>query len=209
MGRWLEEHRETVLAVCITVLVFAVTLGALLFTIRRPPAAPIVIRAITPPPTSTRPPTATPGPIQVYVSGAVARPGVYALAWDSRVEQALVAAGGAVGDADLVRVNLAQYLHDEEQIYVPTKGEPVTSLAQMPAAVRSATTAPPPPTSINLNTATLSELDVLPGIGPALGQRIIDYRQANGPFQRIEDVKRVKGIGDSIFEQIKELIYVE
>jgi len=209
MGRWLEQHREAVLAVSIAALVFATILGAVLFTVRRPPSAPIVIRAITPLPTPTRLPTATPGPIQVYVSGAVAHPGVYALAWDARVEQAIAAAGGTAVDADLVQVNLAQRLHDEEQIYVPTRGEAATSPARMPTPHKAPTATTRAPARINLNSATLGDLDRLPGIGPALGQRILDYRQANGPFQRIEDIKKVKGIGDSIFEQIKELIYVE
>jgi competence protein ComEA len=209
MGRWLEEHREAVLAVSISALVFATILGAVLFTVRRPPLAPIVIRAITPLPTPTRPPTATPGPIQVYVSGAVAQPGVYTLAWNARVEQAITAAGGTAVDADLVQVNLARRLYDEEQIYVPSRGEATTSTARVPTPRKAPTAISRAPARINLNSATLNELDLLPGIGPVLAQRILDYRQANGPFQRIEDIKKVKGIGDSIFGDISELIYAE
>jgi len=134
---------------------------------------------------------------------------VYTLPWDSRVEQAVAAAGGALAEADLVQVNLAQRVQDEDQIYVPTRGESATPVVHMPAPVRVATTAPLSPARINLNSATLSELDALPGIGPVLGQRILDYREANGPFQQIEDITKVKGIGDSIFGEIKDLIYVE
>ena len=193
----------------VAALAFAAILGAVLFTVRRPPLAPIVIRSITPLPTPTRPPTATPGPIQVYVSGAVAHPGVYALAWDGRVEQAIAAAGGPAVDADLVQVNLAQRLYDEEQIYVPSRGESATSPVRMPTPHKAPTAITRAPARINLNSASLNDLDLLPGIGPVLGQRILDYRQANGPFQRVEDIKKVKGIGDSIFEGIRELIYAE
>lgn len=210
MSQWLENHREATVAVTFTSLVFAVVLGAVLLITRKPAPAPIVIEAITPLSTQTRAPTATPEPIQVYVSGAVAHPGVYVLSWDSRVQQAITAAGGTVTDADLVQVNLAQRLHDEQQIYVPHKGEVVTPLLPMPVP-RTASTAMPSTSGqkININTARVSELETLPGIGPALAQRIVDYRQANGFFNGIEDIKEVSGIGDSIFARIKDLITVE
>jgi competence protein ComEA len=210
MRRWLESHRELVAGAASTSLVFAILLGAVLFATQRPTPAPIVIRSITPPATPTRAPTATPPPIQVYVSGAVVRPGVYALPWDSRVEQAIAAAGGGTTDADLLRVNLAQRVHDEQQIYVPHENEAVTPV--LPTLV------PPTPSvgtsstsgqKVNINTASATELDALPGIGPVLAQRIIDCRQANGPFHRPEDIKNVKGIGDSTFEGLRDLIKVE
>ncbi len=210
MSQWLEGHRQAIVAAILTSLVSTIVLGAALFLTRRPSPASITIHAITPLPTPTRAQTATPGPIQVYVAGAVARPGVYAIPWDSRVQQAITAAGGAIADADLVRVNLAQRVHDEEQIYVPHQGEGVTPILATPAPRTISTgVASAPGQRININTADISELDALPGIGPALAQRILDYRQANGSFRRAEDIKKVSGIADTIFERIKDLITVE
>ena len=210
MRQWLESHRELVAGAAFTSLVSAILLGAVLFGFRKPDPAPIVIRPITPPPTPTRAPTATPEPIQVYVSGAVARPGVYALPWDSRVEQAIAAAGGSTADADLLRVNLAQRVHDEQQIYVPHKSEAVTPVLPTPVSPTPSTgTSSTPGQKVNINTGNAAELEALPGIGPVLAQRIIDYRQTNSPFRRPEDIKNVKGIGDATFERLRDLITVE
>ncbi len=179
------------------ILILAILLGGALFYLRWPRPTPIEIIEPTPDPAST------PGEIGVHVVGAVVNPGVYFLRQGSRVEDALEAAGGPTEEADLVRVNLAKRVYDEEQIYVPRLGEENPPLS-------------PPSTSsggqvggkININTATAAELDTLPGIGPVLAQRIIDYRKANGPFAAIEDIKNVQGIGEGIFEEIKELIFV-
>ncbi len=210
MGAWLERHREAVVAVLVTSLLYATAAAIGLFLVRRPTAAPIVIHAITPMPTQTRAATATPGPIQVYVVGAVARPGVYTVTWDSRVEQAIAAAGGATTDADLVRVNLAERVQDEQQVYVPTRNEVATPVLAAPVQKKVSTAAlPPTERKIDINAATASELEALPGIGPVLAQRIVDYRQANGPYGRIEDIREVRGIGEGVFEQIKGLITVE
>lgn len=206
----MEKHREAVVVGTLMSLIFLGALGAMLFFIRKPAPAPIVIYPITPPAAQSRMPTSTPGPIQVYVSGAVARPGVYAIPWDSRVEQAIHAAGGAMMDADLVRVNLALRVYDEQQIYVPYKNElatPVLSTA-VPRVISSEISSAPGQ-KVNINTASAGELETLPGIGPTLAQRIVDYRQSAGSFQRPEDIKKVKGIGDGIFAQIKDLITVE
>jgi competence protein ComEA len=210
MDGWLERHREAIVSVLVTLLVSAIGLGTVIFSLRRQPPAPIVIRSMALVPTHTRTPTATPGPIRVYVSGAVAVPGVYSLAWDSRVDQAIAAAGGAAAAADLIQVNLAQRLSDGEQVHVPAHGEVVPPQLSLQPARKTATARPPSADRrINVNTANGNQLEALPGIGPALAQRILDYRQANGPFARPEDIKKVKGIGDSIFEQIKELITIE
>lgn len=210
MSQWLDKHRGILAAIALLGLVSATILGVVLFTVRKSTPAPIVISQITPLPTQTRAPTATPEPIHVYVSGAVAHPGVCVLSWDSRVEQAIAAAGGGTEDADLVRVNLAQRVHDEQQIYVPCKSELVTPILPTPAPQRTSNGAPSPPgQKININTASASELEALPGIGPVLAQRIVEHRDANGPFKTTADVKKVNGIGDSIFERIKDLIAVE
>jgi len=178
-------------------LLLLILLGGALFYLRWPRPSPIEI--IEPTPTLA----STPAEIGVYVVGAVLNPGVYFLPQGSRVADALEAAGGPTDEADLVRVNLVKRVYDEEQIYVPQLGEENPPL-------------PPPSGSsggqaggkININTATTAELETLPGIGPVLGQRIVDYRKANGPFAAIEDIKNVSGIGEGIFEEIKELIFV-
>ena len=163
--------------------------------------APIVV---VPPPTAepTTPPTPT--PVRVYVSGAVNKPGVYTLPPHSLVDDAIKAAGGATADADLVRVNLAQEVRDQQHVLVPRKGEPTTS--PLPTQGAGGTEGG---RKININRATVAELDTLPGIGPATAQRIVDYRTKNGPFKKIDDLKNVIGIGPATFDKLKDLITVE
>ena len=128
----------------------------------------------------------------VYVSGAVNKPGIYRVGSDSRVIDAINAAGGLALGADPNRVNLAQAIRDGQQIHVPVAGAPA---------------APPgEPGKISINAADKSELEKLPGIGPVLAQRIVDYRNANGLFRDIGDLKKVTGIGDSKYNQIKDKI---
>ncbi len=162
--------------------------------------------SITPPPTVTRVvPTVT-----VHVNGAVAKPGVYTLAANSRVIDALAAAGGLLPTAADDIVNQAALLRDGQQVYVPTRGTPVPQglvpAGQAAPASKGVATPIAPSGPINLNRATAEELDTLPGIGPALSARIIEYRQKVGPFQRPEDLKKVSGIGDKLFESLKERI---
>ncbi len=178
---------------------FALVLGGTIFFLRRPEPPEMVITTATPRP------TATPIAITVEVRGAVAKPGVYTLPAGSRVQDALVLAGEVTGNAETRNLNLARKLNDGEQLYVLAAGE---------------ATAPPPPSpgkgaptvvkspggKININTATIAELDTLPGIGPAIAQRIVDHRAQNGAFKQIEDLKKVSGIGDAMFEKIKDLI---
>jgi len=164
--------------------------------------APIVV---VPPPAAapTAPPTAA--PIRVYVSGAVQAPGVYTLPPRSLADEALKAAGGAVPEADLERVNLAQELRDQQQIHIPRKGD-----AAQPATVNVIASAGAANAArVNINTATTADLDKLPKIGPSTAQRIIDYRAKHGPFKKVEDLKNVSGIGDVTFEALKDLITVE
>jgi competence protein ComEA len=163
--------------------------------------APIIV---VPPPTvaPTAPPTTA--PVRVYVSGAVATPGVYTLAPKSLVNDAIQAAGGPTAEADLEKINLAQEVRDQQQVHVPRKGE-----AAPPPTPGASGGAPPAGKKININTATLAELDTLPKIGPSTAQQIIDYRTKNGPFKKIEDLKNVSGIGDVTFAGLKELITVE
>jgi competence protein ComEA len=167
------------------------------------PTAPIVV---VPPPTPAPTVSPTAAPVRVYVSGSVVTPGVYTLPPRSLVDDALKAAGGATAEADLDRINLALEVRDQQQIHVPRKGEPA-----QPVAPGGADRTPGSPVAkrVNINTATLAELDTLPKIGLTTAQRIIDYRAKNGPFKKIEDLKNVSGIGDATFEALKDLITVE
>ena len=171
--------------------------------------APIVI---TPPaPTATPQPTATPGPILVFVNGQVARPAVYELPPGSRVEAAITAAGGFTEEANTAVVNLAQPLNDGAQVYVPGAEEnwPAAGVVVNPAAGAAARSPGNGAVGlININTATIEELDALPGIGPSIAQKIVEYRESNGPFATIESIMDVPGIGEAKFAQIREQITV-
>lgn len=173
--------------------------------------APIVI--VPPEPTATPEPTSTPGPIRVFVNGQVAEPAVYELPPGSLVEAAIEAAGGFAAGADTAVVNLAQPLSDGVQVYVPSEEENVPA----PLAVvskpntSSATTSTESSAAvglININTATIEELDSLPGVGPSTAQKIIEYRESNGSFAAIENIMDVTGIGEAKFEKIKDQITV-
>jgi competence protein ComEA len=189
------------------ILLFAGGAAFYYFT-NRPAPKPITIITPTPRPSPTPLPSPTPIVLVVQVSGAVARPGLVRLPEGSRVDDAIKAAGGFRSDADEVRVNLAKRVADGELIVVPRLGEtPPAPVATTPGA-RATATATSAPTIVNINTATVDELDKLPGIGPTTARNIIEYRQANGPFQKPEDIMKVRGIGQSLYDGIKNLISV-
>ena len=169
--------------------------------LKRPePASPPLVITLQPRPTA-EPATPTPATISVYVAGAVNKPDVYALPLNAIVKDAIAAAGGATADADLERINLATRLVDQMEVHVPQIGE---------AAPPPSNGSPPNASTemININTASAEELDKLPGIGPAIAKAIIDYRTKNGSSKKIEDINDVKGIGDALFEKIKDQITV-
>lgn len=168
---------------------------------------------------------ATQGTVVVYVSGAVAEPGVVELPAGSRVADALEEAGGRTKKADLTSVNLARVLVDAEQIHVPEEGEEPaggapaagsggagasgdeggekqdgTGASSSAGASGGAGTAAGP---IDINTADADQLDELPGVGPAIAQRIIDHREQNGPFTSVDDLAEVSGIGPATLEKIR------
>lgn len=194
-------------------LAWLAILGIVLLVTRRPTAAPIeIIPPPTPLPTASPLPTATPAPMRIDVSGAVQAPGIYMLPAGSIVADAIAVAGGPAADADLDRVNKAAPLQDGTQVYIPRVAEavplPLLNLAsptQGPEATPAAAGSAGPGQRININTATLAELDTLPGVGPATAQRIIDGR----PYSAVEDLLRVKGIGPATFEKLKDFITVE
>ena len=158
-------------------------------------------------------PLPTPAPLLIHVTGAVASPGVYALPDGARVQDALAAAGGPLPEADVGLVNLAAFLEDGQQIWVPWKqgdsdpGGRGESIPNQPEEKPSEST-PDPVRPLNINIATQSELESLPGIGPVFALRIIEHRLEFGPFEKIEEIKAVDGIGEKIFDRIKDYITV-
>ncbi len=135
----------------------------------------------------------------IDVAGAVRRPGLYRLRSGSRIDDAIAAAGGATAKAQLDAVNLAAPLADGEQVVVPGRG-----VAGAAAAAPAAGSSPSAP--LDLNTATAEQLDTLPGIGPVTAQKILDYRQAHGPFRSVAELEGVRGIGAGRLAQLKGLV---
>jgi competence protein ComEA len=156
-------------------------------------------------PSSSTTSTARAPLIYVQVAGAVRRPGVYQVAPDARVFQAVLAAGGFTEDADQQGVTLAARLTDGCRVYVPQVGETVVDQTVAPqpqiGGTGGATTGP-----VLLNSATLEQLDSLPGVGPAIAQDIIAYREAQGPFTSVEQLTEVPGIGPAKLEKLRPLV---
>lgn len=166
-----------------------------------PVATPATATATAIPAAST---TSISSSIVVYVAGAVAAPGVYTLNASARVTDAVAAAGGAVGNADLNLINLAEVVHDGERVYVSTVGEVVPIVAAVaPAGEVSAPAGP-----VNVNSATADQLDVLPGVGPATAAAIVAHRQQHGPFQSVEQLGDVRGIGPAKLDALRGLVTV-
>jgi competence protein ComEA len=152
-------------------------------------AEPIETIAAAPPPPPER--------VLVHVVGAVRRPGLYELPENSRVADAVERAGGTTAKADVALVNLAAPVADGTQIVVPRRS----------AAAPAAGAVPPPATGpVSLNSATLEQLDTLPGVGPVTAQKIIAYREQNGAFRSVGDLDAVPGIGPARLEELRTLV---
>jgi competence protein ComEA len=167
-------------------------------------ALPEPVAAVEAPGTAATP-TGPPGEVVVAVAGKVRRPGLVRLPAGARVADALHAAGGAKAGADPALLNLARKVVDGELILVGVTPPPGAPAAAGPAA-GPAGAAPGGP--VNLNTATLADLDTLPGVGPVLAQRILDHREQHGGFASVGDLRKVDGIGSSRYEQLKDLVTV-
>jgi competence protein ComEA len=166
---------------------------------------------------AARGPTVAPSPaataaryVVVDVAGEVRRPGVYRLRQGARITDAVVRAGGATNRAQLALVDLAAPLADGEQVLVP--GRVAASAggdgggADAGAGTRAAAGGSSPTAPVDLNTATAEQLDALPGIGPVTAQKIIDYRQAHGPYTSVDQLDAIPGIGAARIENLRGLV---
>ena len=152
--------------------------------------------SVTPAPAA--PARAAPAALLVVdVVVAVRRPGLYRLQQGSRIADAVARAGGATAKAELQLVNLAAPLADGTQIVVP---------ARTPGAAPGATAAAAPAGPVHLNTATLEQLDALPGVGPVTAQKILDYRQQHGAFSSVDELDAIPGIGPARLDQLRDLV---
>jgi competence protein ComEA len=155
------------------------------------------------------------GMFRVYVVGQVRRPQVVSLAPGSRVEDAVDAAGGATERADLTVMNLARPVVDGERIVVPRPGQKLATADPVPVPAATAAGGAAgaaggsaPGTPVDLNTATVADLDALPGVGPVLAGRIVEWRQQNGGFKTVDDLGEVSGIGDATLAKLRPLVRV-
>jgi len=158
------------------------------------------VPAVTPVQPVAKPKAASSKLVVIDVAGAVRRPGLYRLRAGSRIDDAIASAGGPTARAELDAVNLAAPVADGEQVVVPGAG-PGGVAAASPSAAGSAPSAP-----LDLNSATLEQLENLPGIGPVTAQKILDYRQQHGAFHSVAELEGVPGIGPAHMAQLKGLV---
>ncbi|HSB39722.1 MAG TPA: helix-hairpin-helix domain-containing protein [Gaiellaceae bacterium] len=196
MPEFLLQRRRLLLAAAGSLAVILLLGRFVLAAGTTTPAAPL-----PPPPAAAAGVTGLPSSrVVVDVVGAVRRPGLYRLAQGSRIADAVARAGGASGKADLAQVNLAAPLADGEQVVVPRRRAPGAAVGG-PAVGPGAPAAP-----VQLSTATLEQLDTLPGVGPATAQKILDYREKHGAFSSVDELDAVPGIGPKRLEQLRDLV---
>jgi competence protein ComEA len=176
----------------ITGVLLGLLAGSILYVLSgKPRGTPVILLPL---------PTAS--PIRVHVVGAVLEPGLYLLPPDSVVKDAILEAGGSLPNADLNTINLAAPLLDGQQIRIGSLQETSSTTPIATSSISSSSL------KMNINTVDAPDLEDLPGIGPSLAQKIIDYRQEHGPYTSIEDLLNVSGIGPAKLDEIKELITV-
>ena len=187
-------------------LTAAVALALLLLAVR------YILPAGTTTPAAPLPPPPAPGAsatgasaarVVVDVVGAVRQPGLYRLPQGSRIADAVAQAGGATGKAELAQVNLAAPLADGEQVVVPKRA--AAGAAAAPAGAGSSAGAGPA-APVQLSTATLEQLETLPGIGPVMAQKILDYRTKHGAFSSVDELDAVSGIGPKRLDQLRDMV---
>jgi competence protein ComEA len=178
-------------------IVGAVVVSLAVLLVRRPEPPRVVVQQPTARPA---PSPAVPALLVVHLSGEVIAPGVYQLPVGARIDDALKAAGGPTLDGDIQRLNLAARLADGQQIVVPKRANPMLAIYSGSPS--------PTPGRLNLNVASVAELDRLPGVGPVTAQRIVAYREQHGPFTSIEQLRQANLVNASTFEKVKELVAV-
>jgi len=151
--------------------------------------------------------------IILHVIGAVKNPGIVKIKEGSRIVDVIEAAGGITEDADISKINLAYIIEDGQKIFVPSRADEITEETEYVTSESGDNIIVDDNegenSMVNINKATQTELETLPGIGPAMALRIIEHREENGNFENIEEIKNVKGIGDAKFENIKNNICVK
>lgn len=146
-----------------------------------------------------------PNIVRVYVGGEVAQPGLFRLTRGSRVADAIAAAGGVTTAGDTSAIGMAAPLEDADQVIVPARSAAATGASATPAR---STLAAPGQVVVNLNTASAADLELLPGIGPALATRIVEYRTQQGPFQTIDELAEIQGISERMVDELRPLVAV-
>jgi competence protein ComEA len=189
LREWVKRNRGGVLVGAVVVGVVVAGAGL----IPRPTSQVVIQQPVA----RASPSPADTSPLAVHVGGEVLRPGLYRLTPGSRVNDAVGAAGGPTAEADIHRVNLAARLVDGQQIVVPRKAE-----------ARASAGSPSPATAarISINTASVAELDTLPGVGPVTAQRIVAYREQHGPFASVQQLRDAKLVNASTYDRIKDLV---
>lgn len=205
LGRLLSFGREHLVAVVLILVVGTVWTGYSLFQARTTPvaaaAAPSVVASPTPTPTPTPSRVAM---VMVHVLGAVREPGVVSVPEGSRVKDAIAAAGGLAADADSGELNLAAVLIDGAQVKIGSKKHPGGEMrAEAGPASGSGGAAD---VKVSLNSATLAQLDTLPGVGPVTAQKILDWRSEHGKFTAVTELQEVDGIGPKTYADLAERV---
>jgi competence protein ComEA len=184
-------------------IVLGLFLSGAILLIAQPPRGEALVLSEPPTPQTT---------IVVYIAGAVMNPGIYTLSRPARVNDAVEAAGGLIEISDRSSINLAAKIEDGAKIIVPAIQEATTMSSAETLQKKASATPQFTPTiryPININSADLSLLDNLPGIGETKAEAIVIYRQEHGPFKKIEDIMNVPGIGAGLFNSIKGLITID
>ena len=198
MPELLLQRRRALLAAAVALALLLLAVRYVLPAGTTTPAAPL-----PPPPAPGASATgASAGRVVVDVVGAVRQPGLYRLPQGSRIADAVAQAGGATGKAQLAQVNLAAPLADGEQVVVPKRGA-VGAVAPSGAGAGAGTG---PAAPVQLSTATLEQLETLPGIGPVMAQKILDFRTKHGAFSSVDELDAVSGIGPKRLDQLRDLV---